>query len=624
MRFEERFLLEIKFRLRPSDVIGRTVKLRRAGREYVGLSPFTKERTPSFYVNDEKGSFFDFSSGKTGDLISFLQETERLSFREAVERLAGEAGVAMPSPDPREAEREARRQHLCGWMEEAARWFEAQLRWPKGEGARRYLDGRALPEAERTRFRLGYAPADRTALKDHLIAKGARPGELVDAGLLVQPEDGGALHDRFRDRIMFPITDTRGRIVSFGGRALDSNRKAKYLNGPESPLFHKGSTLYLLTEARKRLHTRGEEPAALVVVEGYMDAIACHRAGIAAVAPMGAALTQEQMAALWRLAAEPVLCFDGDEAGQRAAYRTIDRALPLLKPGRSFRFALPTGGKDPDEVLREQGAAALKAELSATKPLAEMLFARERAAAGELDTPERRAGFKATLHELAGMISDPGVAQAYRDDFQLRLQTVLPQSYRGRSPVKAGYPQRVGRPLRPQVGASADGKAAAHRLARAVPPAASAAALALVRFPELLDRHLEALETFGVGAPALDAFVETILQERLTDPAAGSAKLRADLVERGQGSMLEVLATAAAHSGAPFLKPHLPFEEVGTLWERLHHALLRIAALESETERLKVVMTDDPSALAELHRTKAERDALRRALASGDLWDRPA
>ena len=206
MRFDEKFLEEIKARLRPSDVIGRTVKLRRAGREYVGLSPFTKERTPSFYVNDEKGSFFDFSSGQTGDLISFLQETERLSFREAIERLAAEAGGPLPSPDPREAERERERQDLHGWMEEAARWFEAQLRRPRGEAARRYLDGRALPEEVRARFRLGYAPGERTALKDHLVAKGAKPGELVDAGLLIQPEDGAAPFDRFRDRIMFPIT----------------------------------------------------------------------------------------------------------------------------------------------------------------------------------------------------------------------------------------------------------------------------------------------------------------------------------------------------------------------------------------------------------------------------------
>ncbi len=457
MRFNERFLEELKARLRPSDVIGRTVKLRRQGREYVGLSPFTKEKSPSFYVNDEKGFFHDFSSGKHGDVIAFLQETQRLSFREAIEQLAAEAGVPLPTPDPRHAEQDRRRQDLHGWMEEAARWFEAQLRRTKGRAARRYLDGRALPEAERARFRLGYAPADRTGLKDHLIAKGAQPGELAEAGLLIQPDDGAAPYDRFRDRIMFPITDARGRIVSFGGRALDPQQKAKYLNGPETALFHKGATLYLLHEARKLLHTPGAEGAALVVVEGYMDAIACQRAGIAAVAPLGTAVTEEQMAALWRLTDEPVLCFDGDAAGQRAAHKVIDRALPLLKPGRSFRFALPTGGKDPDEVLREQGPAVLKAQLAETKPLSEVLFERERAAAEPLDTPERRTGLKVALRKLAGAIADADLSQAYRDDLLARFEALWPvaQPVRTRADVaRAMRGERWGSRKPPITGAS--------------------------------------------------------------------------------------------------------------------------------------------------------------------------
>ncbi|MDP3118653.1 MAG: CHC2 zinc finger domain-containing protein, partial [Phenylobacterium sp.] len=221
MKFDERFLDEIKARLRPSDVIGRTVKLRKQGREFVGLSPFTKERSPSFFVNDEKGQFFDFSSGKNGDLITFLQETERLTFMEAVERLAAEAGVPMPAPDPQSAERDRVRQGLAEWLEQASAWFQAELRRPVGREARDYLAGRGLPETEWARFGVGYAPGGRTALKDYLVAKGARPHELVEAGLLIAPEDGGAPSDRFRDRIMFPIADGRGRIVSFGGRAMD-------------------------------------------------------------------------------------------------------------------------------------------------------------------------------------------------------------------------------------------------------------------------------------------------------------------------------------------------------------------------------------------------------------------
>ncbi|HEY3949267.1 DNA primase, partial [Phenylobacterium sp.] len=251
MRFDEHFLDEIKSRLRPSDVIGKTVKLRRQGREYVGLSPFTKEKTPSFYVNDDKGQFFDFSSGKTGDIIAFLQEAERLTFVEAVERLAADAGVPLPAIDPRAQEQEKVRQGLSEWLELAAQWFEAELRRPSGREARAYLERRGLPEKDWARFRLGFSPPGRTALKDYLVAKGARPGELVETGLLIAPEEGGAPYDRFRDRIIFPIGDARGRIVSFGGRAMDPQARAKYLNGPETSIFHKGHQLYGLAEARK-------------------------------------------------------------------------------------------------------------------------------------------------------------------------------------------------------------------------------------------------------------------------------------------------------------------------------------------------------------------------------------
>ena len=226
MRFDDRFIDELKSRLRPSDVIGRTVKLKRQGREFAGLSPFTKEKSPSFFVNDEKGFFHDFSSGKHGDIISFLQETERLSFVEAVERLAAEAGMALPAPDPQAAEREQKRQGLADWMDLAQKWFAANLRRSVGKAAREMLDRRGLPEDQWDRFGLGYAPNDREGLKNALIQRGAKPSELVDAGLLIAPEGGGSPYDRFRDRLMFPIHDARGRIVSFGGRALNPDDRA--------------------------------------------------------------------------------------------------------------------------------------------------------------------------------------------------------------------------------------------------------------------------------------------------------------------------------------------------------------------------------------------------------------
>src|SRR5690606_33606442 len=246
------------------------------------------------------------------------------------------------------------------------------------------------------RFGLGYAPNDREGLKNALIQRGAKPGELVEAGLLISPEGGGQPYDRFRDRLMFPIHDARGRIVSFGGRAMNPDDRAKYLNGPESPLFHKGATLYGLPEARRILGAEKRGEQGIIVVEGYMDVIACHRAGLPAVAPMGTALTEEQMERLWRVSSEPVLCFDGDAAGLRAAYRSIERALPLLKSGRSFRFALLDGGQDRDDILRDKGAPALRQALNDTRPFVEGLFRRE-AEAEPLDTPERKAGLKGRL-----------------------------------------------------------------------------------------------------------------------------------------------------------------------------------------------------------------------------------
>ena len=423
MRFDDRFLDEIKSRLRLSDVIGKTVKLRRQGREFVGLSPFNKEKSPSFFVNDDKGFFHDFSSGKHGDLIGFLQETERLSFVEAVERLAAEAGLSLPEPDAASEAKSRERQGLAEWVDLAAKWFEGELSRPVGRAARDYLTGRGLPADQWARFRLGFAPGSRTALKDYLVAKGALPGELVAAGLLIAPEEGGAPYDRFRDRIIFPIADGRGRVISFGGRAMDAAARAKYLNGPDSDLFDKGRVLYGLPEARKLLHagsTSSGGDAALVVVEGYMDVIACQRAGVAAVAAMGTSLTEAQMEALWRLHPEPTICLDGDAAGVRAASRAIDRALPHLGPGRSFRFAVLTGGKDPDDILRDQGAAELRRQLSVTTPFVEALFARERDAT-PLETPEQRAGLKQRLRAAAKTIADGDLAAAYRDSLLVRL-----------------------------------------------------------------------------------------------------------------------------------------------------------------------------------------------------------
>ncbi len=621
MRFDERFIEELKSRLRLSDVVGRSVKLRRQGREFVGLSPFNKEKSPSFFVNDDKGFYHDFSSGKHGDAIDFLQEVERLSFGEAIERLAAEAGMPLPEPTPEAQAQGRRRQGLTDWLDTAAAWFEAELRRPSGAGARDYLARRGLPEAEWGRFRLGFAPGGRTALKDYLIAKGAMPGDLVAAGLLIAPEEGASPYDRFRDRIIFPIQDGRGRIVSFGGRALDPAARAKYLNGPDTELFDKGGVLYGLPEARRLLHAGGEG-AALVVVEGYMDVIACQRAGVAAVAPMGTALTEAQMESLWRLHPEPTLCFDADRAGQQAASRAIDRALARLAPGRSFRFAVVAGGKDPDDILREQGPAALAAQLTHTTPFVEALFVRERDAAN-LETPEGRAGLKQRLRLVAKAITDPDLASAYREDLLRRLDAVLAPRAKAWSPATPGFRQGRGAWTRggppPPEPPRIETKAAADRLARGVGPVAAALAWRAIEDPQVLEDHLEAVEQAGLGDPALDELAKEIIRVRLTAAHLDTAGLRSHLEMRGFRALLIDVERAAALSGAPFFKSDVDLSAARSQWSHAFDAMSRVAALQDAIAFAKQGLASGGGS-AGLMDLKRERDRLRRAISSRQIW----
>jgi len=617
VRYDERFLDEVKGRLRLSDVIGKTVKLRRQGREFVGLSPFNKEKSPSFFVNDDKGFFHDFSSGKHGDLIAFLQETERLTFTEAVERLAAEAGVPLPAPDPQAEAQDKQRQSLADWLETAAAWYEAELRRPIGRAARDYLVGRGLPESEWARFRIGFAPAGRTAVKDYLVTKGALPAELDAAGLLIAPEDGGSPYDRFRDRILFPIADGRGRIVSFGGRAMDPRAAAKYLNGPDSPLFDKGRTLFGLPEARRLLHAGGAD-AALVVVEGYMDVVACQRAGVAAVAAMGTSLTEGQMEMLWRLHPEPTLCFDGDRAGMQAASRAIDRALPLLKAGRSFRFLTLPGGKDPDDILREQGAAALKSQLAATTPFVDALFRRERDAVAT-ETPEQRAGLRKRLREAAGAIADSDLLTEYRQalntryDAQFAAPPPPPRAERGpwRGRGKGGEP--VIGPSTPE------GRAGARQLTRTVKSVPAALARWAIHDPGVLDDHLEAFEARGFGDPTLSDLAGAIIRLRLSSERLDSEGLQRHLADSEFSALLIDIDRAATLAGAPFMKPDVTLAAARSQWSRAFEALSRLAALDEAltAAREDLVGGKDSSA----HRQfKIERDRLRRAVETGTIW----
>ncbi len=424
MRYPEGFINEIKSRVRLSDVIGRKVQLKKRGKDYVGLSPFSNEKTPSFYVHDDRGFYKCFSTQNSGDVFTFLQETERLSFAEAVERLAGYAGLELPQASAGEEARYRRRTALQKWVEMAAAYFEAQLTGQGGAAAREYLQGRGFgPESWKTHL-MGFAPDGWRNLLDYLMSRGATAEELVEAGLAVQPEDPKKKpYDRFRNRVTFTISDPAGKPIAFGARTLDPDGKPKYLNSSDSPLFHKGRTLYRLGPAREALaqFDQGALSRGLVVTEGYVDAIALAEAGVGTgVAPLGTALTEEQLDYLWRAGPEPILCFDGDRAGIGAAYRALDRALPMLEPGRTLYFTILPDGMDPDDVIRRHGAEAMVAMLESARPLVEMLWVRE-LEADPLDTPERRAGLEDRLMKAVERIEHPGVKKAYERELRDRL-----------------------------------------------------------------------------------------------------------------------------------------------------------------------------------------------------------
>jgi DNA primase len=433
MRFSPQFLDELRARLPVSEVVGRRVKLRKAGREWKGLSPFNKEKTPSFFVNDQKAMWFDFSSGKNGNIFDFVMQTEGVSFPEAVERLAGQAGVPMPVMTREAQAHEERRKTLHEVVELAAKFFEANLASRNGARGRGYFADRGITSTIQLKFRLGYASGEQYALKEHLGGLKISVEDMVEAGLLVAGEDIPVPYDRFRDRVMFPIADWRGRVIAFGGRALEKDVPAKYLNSPETPLFHKGATLYNIAAARQAAHDAGKsaESAAenfsgrLIAVEGYIDVIAMVTAGFeATVAPLGTALTADQLALMWRMADEPVLCFDGDDAGRRAAYRALDLALPLIKPGKSLKFAALPDGQDPDDLVRSGGREAVEDVLAAARPLADVLWARE-SEAGAFSTPERRAALEGRLAEVIATIGDETVGRYYRQDFAARLRQLF-------------------------------------------------------------------------------------------------------------------------------------------------------------------------------------------------------
>jgi DNA primase len=492
MTFTPQFLDEIRTRLPCSEVIGRRVRLVKKGREFGGLCPFHNEKTPSFWVNDDKGFFHCFGCGAHGDVIGFTMRIDNLSFPETVEKLANEAGLELPRFTPQERARAERQQTLHDVVEAACVWFEQQLRTPAGKAGLDYLRGRGLSEETLTKFRLGYAPDGREALLKALTAAGFQKPMMLEAGLIVRPDDGREPFDFFRGRVMFPIMDRRGRVIAFGGRIIGDGQP-KYLNSRDTPLFDKGRTLYAHDKARAGVAGgAGRPPAELIVAEGYMDVIALHQAGFTgAVAPLGTALTEGQIDLLWKLAPEPTLCLDGDSAGQRAALRAADRALPLLKPGVSLRFAVLPPGEDPDSLIRKQGSEAFREVLTRARPLIDVLWESE-TAGKPLDTPERRAGLERRLKERLLVIADRTVQQQY---FSMLLRERMWKEFR--PAMRRGNRATVVAPLRYSGAVS--------------PREAEILVATLVNHPDLIGDYCERLAELEVGQGDIERILKEIL-----------------------------------------------------------------------------------------------------------------
>jgi DNA primase len=616
MRFTPQFLEELRARLPVSEVVGRRVKLKKAGREWKGLSPFQQEKTPSFTVNDQKQFYHDFSTGKHGNIFDFLMETEGVSFPEAVERLAAMAGLPLPAVTPDAARHEARRKTLHDVMELAAKFFESTLASRTGAKARGYLADRAISPATQLQFHLGYATGERFALKEHLGSLGIPVEDMVETGLLIGGDDIPVPYDRFRDRVMFPITDARGRVIAFGGRALEKDVPAKYLNSPETPLFHKGDNLYNLSSARQAAHNGSP----LVVVEGYVDVIAMVGAGYgASVAPLGTALTENQLTLLWKMADEPILCFDGDRAGQKAAWRAADLALPHLVAGKSLRFALLPEGQDPDDLARAGGRAAIDEVISASRGLVDVIWSRE-IEGGSFATPERRAALEKRVSEIANGIRDEVVRRYYRQDLAARLQRMFAPEV-ARSPSGGGRfggarygtesAQRFGsrdaagggrfdsRASRPVPGASAlrgPYQAASSQLAASPIMRGQRSAMSrrealilqcLINHPWILHGHLEEVAALELAHPEAHklraAIIAAFANEHHHSLGASEQgeKMRADLAGSGFSQILQRVDGAITTSAVWGTQIGAAREDVVSTWHQLvslhrqWHSLLR-------------------------------------------------
>ncbi len=604
MRFPPSLLDDIRGRVSISSVVGRRVAWDRrktnAGKgDYWACCPFHNEKSPSFHVEDRKGRYHCFGCKQSGDIFTFLVEKEGVSFPEAVERLAVEAGLAMPVVSDDDVRREEVRASLYDVMEIAAKFFEMELQSARGAKARGYLSDRQLTAAIQKEFRLGYGPDDRHALRDHLSSKNVSVEQMVEAGMVISGEDIPVAYDRFRDRVMFPIRDPRGRVIAFGGRALKADVPAKYLNSPETPLFHKGAVLYNHDKARAAAHETGE----IIAVEGYVDVIAMHRAGLFhAVAPLGTALTEDQLGLLWKMVAEPTLCFDGDSAGIKASYRALDLSLPLLKPGHSLKFAVLPEGLDPDDLLKAQGPDAVKTVVAAAEPLSDVIWRR---ALSENDraTPERKAQFEKDLRILVSQIGDENVRKHYMADIASRFDQLFQRgaarvNFRAKTPFSAQKPWKKGQKPWEVPGAASPAlkaMAASTGATKALERREKLIVLAFINHPELIHDFLDEFAAVQFSTSELDSVRTQIIYGAALEQGLDMAGLKGHLMSRGFGPELDRLENQAMRLNEWFLGPAAAQDDARTGLRQMFALHRKTVTLDRELKVAEAAFVAEPT-----------------------------
>lgn len=556
------FLNELRNRVSLSELIGRRVKLVRAGREFKGCCPFHKEKSASFTVNDDKQFYHCFGCGAHGDAIGFVMQHDNLSFIEAVEILAAQAGMQVPQQSAQEVAQARKQKDLYSLMNDATEYFASVLGGAEGRDAQKYLSDRQIPQEIVESFRLGFSPADGQALRRHLRAKDYTDEQMIEAGLIRRSERGGEPYAFFRDRVMFPVADRRGRVVAFGARVLPeylrplqpgAQTPPKYINSIDTPLFHKGRMLYGEAHAR-RAAAEGQK---VIVVEGYLDVMACFQAGLrGAVAPLGTALTEEQIVSLWRMIPDaskvPVLCFDGDEAGRRAAARACERILPLLQPDQSAVFAFLPEGQDPDSLFRTQGRKALDAVIDSALPLVDFLWNRH-TAQQRFETPEARAGLEKALEDEAHKIADRSVQEYYRRAFKDRIFNLfrykpaggkMPYQGRGRGAKGAGLKGRLMPVLKIRRPAFAGGDMLAQRILLA----------AVINYPAIAAAVEEDLGRLHIPDRRLDQMRQAILKTLAEDPALDREGLLHHLEGEGFQEDIGLIHNESVYNHAGFAR----------------------------------------------------------------------